>query len=201
MVENILVTLLRSFLGVLLSGAILVGLGSSFIYAQIDTPMNRDGASEHEGELSAEQKDMLEQEAPHMSDQIEFSPQERVALHFVEQGQAALSQDDFDHARIFFERAIEVAPLQPYSYYFLGRLTFAQGDANQALTFLLKAELLLSAENTDWLGETTCLQGTIHEDSGEYEKARFQYRRCLEFSPQNLRAITALARLPEEIGP
>ncbi len=138
-----------------------------------------------------------EQEPAPLSAQVEFSPQERVAIHFVEQGQAALGQEDFELARVFFERAIEVAPLQPYGYYFLGRLAFTLGEADQALVFLLKSELLFSEENDDWLGEITCLQGAIHEAAGDYEDARLNYQRCLDFSPQSLRAISALARLPD----
>ena len=152
-------------------------------------------------ERKDEQHEITRQESPALSDQTKFSPQERVAFHFVEQGQTALGQEDVERARVFFERAVEAAPLQPYGYYFLGRLTFAQGDASQALVLLLKAELLLTEENTEWLSETTCLQGTIHEETGAYEQARLSYERCLASSPQNLRAISALARLPQRDEP
>lgn len=160
--------------------------GSSIVYAK------------NEGERLESPGSLPEQTSPLVPASVKLSPQERVALHFVEQGRTAIGREHFARARIFFERAIEVAPLQPYGYYFLGRMTFVQGDANQALAFLLKAELLLTQDNLDWLGETTCLQGAIHEDAGDYTAARLRYQRCLEFSPYNLRALSALARLPED---
>ncbi len=160
--------------------------GSSIVYG------------ENKGERLEGPDSLSEQTSPLVPASVKFSPQERVALRFVEQGRTAFGREHFARARIFFERAIEVAPLQPYGYYFLGRMTFTQGDTNQALAFLLKAELLLTQDNADWLGETTCLQGAVHEDAGDNTSARLRYQRCLEFSPYNLRALSALGRLPED---
>ena len=125
-------------------------------------------------------------------------PRERLALHFVDQGQAALDLEEYRRARLLFERAVEVAPLRPESYYFLGRANLALGRSDLALAFLRKAELLFPDDRQEWLGKTTCLQGAIHEEVGDYPRARSRYRRCLEFSPDNLRAVSALARLPGE---
>ena len=125
-------------------------------------------------------------------------PRERLALHFVDQGQAALTQEEYRRARLLFERAVEVAPLRPEGYYFLGRANLALGRSDLALAFLRKAELLFPDDRQEWLGRTTCLQGAIHEEAGDYPRARSSYRRCLEFSPDNLRAVSALARLPGE---
>lgn len=200
MVEYIVIALLRSLARSLLPSVILVLVGGSLTgYAQEGTAHNQvEEAAQQNGGQRQYRGMLQEHEAPPLPDPAVFSPQDRIALHFVEQGQAALSQEDFHRARIFFEQAVNMAPLQPYGYYFLGRATFAQGDAHQALVFLLKAELALSEENADWMARTKCLQGMIHEDLGEYGEARRSYQRCLEISPQSLRAISGLARLPDE---
>lgn len=125
-------------------------------------------------------------------------PRDRLALHFVDEGQAALDREEYRRARLLFERAVEVAPLRPEGYYFLGRANLALGRSDLALAFLRKAELLFPDDRQEWLGKTTCLQGAIHEEVGDYPRARSSYRRCLEFSPDNLRAVSALARLPGE---
>jgi len=70
-----------------------------------------------------------------------LAPQEVVALRFVEVGKALWEQGDLGRAQEQFERAMSIAPLQPYSYYFLGRITFSRGEHKQALAFLRKAEL------------------------------------------------------------
>ncbi len=129
---------------------------------------------------------------------IPLSPQDVIALRFVEEGKGLLEQERFDQARERFEEAVAVAPHQPYSYYFLGRLSFAQGDHEQALAFLQKAELLFSTGDQTWRGETACLKGAIYEELGDSRQARTAYQRCLEFVPHNLRALSALARLPAE---
>ncbi len=197
------ITLLRSLWMSLLPSVMLVLTCGSFAgYA-------REGAAYHPLEEATQQNGRRfpyrrrpqESAAPPLPDPAVFSPRDSIALHFVEQGRAALSQENFHRARIFFEQAVNISPLQPYGYYFLGRTTFAQSDARQALVFLLKAELALSEENTDWMAKTKCLQGMIHEDLGEYEEARLSYQRCLEISPQSLRAMSGLARLPDGSEP
>ncbi len=200
MVEYIVIALLRSLVRSLLPSAVLVlACGSLAGYAQEGAAYNQvEEAAQQNGRRLQYRGMLQEHAAPLLPDPAVFSPQDRIALYFVEQGQAALGQEDFHRARIFFERAVNIAPLQPYGYYFLGRATFAQGDAHQALVFLLKAELALSEENADWMAKTRCLQGMIHEDLGEYGEARCSYQRCLEISPQSLRAMSGLARLPDE---
>lgn len=126
-----------------------------------------------------------------------LSPSDLVALRFVEEGQGILAAGELGRAQILFERAVELAPFQPYSYHFLGRISFSQGKLQQALAFLQKAEVLLPRTNTDWLGETICLRGQVAEDLGDVEEARSAYRRCLRLAPGNLQAVTALARLPQ----
>ena len=123
---------------------------------------------------------------------------DRLALHFVDEGRAAFDREEYRNARLLFARAVEAAPLRAEGYYFLGRANLALGRPDRALAFLHKAELLFPAENPEWLGKTACLQGAIHEEAGDYPRARASYRRCLEFSPDNLRAVSALARLPGE---
>ena len=196
-------TLLRALLRSLLPSATLVlACGGLAGYAQEGAASNPVEDVTQQAGRRLPYRGMLQEHAvPPLPDPAVFSPQDRIALHFVEQGQAALSQEDFYRARIFFERAVSIAPLQPYGYYFLGRATFAQGDAPQALVFLWKAELALSEENADWMAKTKCLQGMIHEDLGAYGEARSSYQRCLDIAPQSLRAVSGLARLPDERGP
>ena len=205
MVEYIVIALRRSLWRSLLPSAMLVLVcGSLAGYAQEGTAYNQvEDATQQNGRQLQYRGMLQEYAAPPLPDPAVFSPQDRIALHFVEQGQAALRQEDFPRARLFFERAVNIAPLQPYGYYFLGRATFAQGDAHQALVFLLKAELALSESEEDagWMAKTKCLQGMIHEDLGAYGEARRSYQRCLEISPQSLRAVSGLARLPAESEP
>ncbi len=127
----------------------------------------------------------------------DLSPGDLVALRFVEEGRNILEAGELERAQLLFERAVELAPFQPYSYHFLGRISFSQGKLQQALAFLQKAELLLSQTNTAWLGETICLRGQVTEDLGDIEEARSAYNRCLRFAPGNLQAVTALTRLPQ----
>ena len=128
-------------------------------------------------------------------------PSDRVALRFVKEGRDILTVGEFERAQLLFERAVELAPFQPYSYYFLGRISFAQRKLQQALAFLQKAELLLPRTHTEWLGETICLRGQVAEDLGDIREARLAYQRCLHFAPNSLQALTALARLPQEAAP
>lgn len=162
--------------------------------------MEADGeldGSEPEDEISSK-NDKEEGEHTQKENSLALSPQELVALRFVEEGEGVLEGGDVERARILFEQAVEIAPFQPYSYYFLGRISFAQGKLKQALAFLHKAELLLAKGNKEWLGETTCLRGLVAEDLGDFEQARSAYERCSYHTPRNLRAVTALTRLTEE---
>lgn len=127
-----------------------------------------------------------------------LSPKEVVALRFVEEGRDAIEQGDLNRARVRFERAMSVAPLQPYSYYFLGRLALARGEHQQALAFLQRAELLFPPKDRVWRGETAGLKGTVYEDLGDYDQARTAYQRCLRFTPSHLKALSAVARLSVE---
>jgi len=135
---------------------------------------------------------------PSLPDPLAFSPQEQVALRFVEEGKDMMEQENRGGARERFERAISIAPTQPYSYYFLGRLAFAGGDHKLALAFLQRAELLFAHDDSAWLGETARVKGMVYEDLREYGNARRAYQRSLQFVPANLKVLSALARLPEE---
>ena len=148
-------------------------------------------------DTTVEKKEKKEGEEE-QADSVSLSPRDLVALRFVEEGEGIFEDGDVERARILFEQAIELAPVQPYSYHFLGRLAFSQGKLEEALVFLQKAELLFDRRNTEWLGETTCLRGLIAEDLQDFDEARSAYERCLYFTPTNLRAVTALTRLSEE---
>ena len=145
-----------------------------------------------------EKKEGEEEQADSVSFSVSLSPRDLAALRFVEEGEGILEEGDVERASILFEQAIELAPVQPYSYYFLGRIAFSQGKLEEALVFLQKTELLFDRRNTEWLGETTCLRGLIAEDLQDFDEARSAYKRCLYFTPTNLRAVTALTRLSEE---
>jgi tetratricopeptide (TPR) repeat protein len=140
----------------------------------------------------------LNNSPPSLPTNAALSAQDLVALRFVEAGKDALGQEDFDQARERFEKAVAVAPFQPYGYYFLGRVAFARGEHKQALAFLHKAELLFAHDNWGWLGEAANLKGAVYEDLGDYAQARVAYLRCLQLVPHNLSALSALARLPVE---
>ena len=127
-----------------------------------------------------------------------LGPREQVAVSFVAAGVEAMNTEDFLRARTLFERAIEIAPLQPYSYFFLGRLALARGEHQKALPLLRKANVLLIRGDRAWRSETMSVQGAVYEDLGEIPQARKAYRKSLQLFPQNLRAMSALARLAEE---
>lgn len=125
-------------------------------------------------------------------------PREQLAIHFVEAGVEALSRDELALAQEQFEQAVEIAPLQPFGYYFLGRLAFARGEHKTALVFLRKADVLLVRGDQAWRGEAARLRGAVYEDTRDYPRARAAYRQSLQFTPTNLRAASALARLATE---
>jgi tetratricopeptide (TPR) repeat protein len=125
-------------------------------------------------------------------------PHEQLAIHFVEDGVEALSRDDFEQAQEDFERALEIAPMQPFGYYFLGRLAFARGEHKIALVFLRKADAILVRGDPAWRGEAARLRGAVYEDMRDYRRAYVAYRQSLQLTPTNLRAASALARLAGE---
>jgi tetratricopeptide (TPR) repeat protein len=125
-------------------------------------------------------------------------PREQLAVRFVEAGVESLSRDELELAQEQFEQALEIAPLQPFGYYFLGRLAFARGDHKTALVFLWKADVLLVQGDQTWRGEAARLRGAVYEDTRDYPRARAAYRQSLQFAPMNLRAASALARLGTE---
>jgi tetratricopeptide (TPR) repeat protein len=135
---------------------------------------------------------------PPLPSAISFAGRELVALKFIEEGKAHFDREEWELAREQFERAISLAPFVPYSYYFLGRIAFAERDLKSALAFLQKAEPLFSRTDHAWLGETTSRKGAVYEDLKDYKQARTAYRRSLRFEPANLIVLSALARLPEE---
>jgi hypothetical protein len=127
-----------------------------------------------------------------------LAPLEQLAIHFVEGGVEALSRDDFEQAQEHFERALEIAPMQPFGYYFLGRLAFARGEHKIALVFLRKADAILVRGDQTWRGEAARLRGAVYEDMKDYRRAHAAYRQSLQLTPTNLRAASALARLAGE---
>ncbi|MGE0827142.1 MAG: tetratricopeptide repeat protein [Candidatus Binatia bacterium] len=124
-------------------------------------------------------------------------PHEQVALSFVIRGREAMAREEAAVAKAYFERAIEIAPLLPFSYYFLGKLAFLYEKHEQALPLLQKAGTLLARRNHLWCGEALRLLGAVYEDMGEYEHARATYRQSLDFAPANLQIRSALARLSD----
>lgn len=135
---------------------------------------------------------------PTLPTQNSLPPREQVAVSVVAAGVTAMDKEDMTQARILFERAIEIAPLQPYSYFFLGRLAFLRGEHQKALPLLRKTEILLARGDLAWRSETMSVQGAVFEDLGEIPQARSAYRKSLRLFPQNLRAMSALARLAGE---
>lgn len=127
-----------------------------------------------------------------------FFERDLAAFQFVEDGKENFDREDWALAREQFERAVSLAPLLPYSYYFLGRIAFARGELTHALAFLQKAELLFPRTDVDWLCEIASTKGTVYEDLQDYPQARIAYHRSLQFQPTNLKVLSALARLPEQ---
>ena len=163
-----------------------------------DAPSPSSGPDALAGEESAEESPIVTSGPPALPEGSALLPQEQVALSFVTMGVEAMGTEDFVRARALFERAIEIAPLQPYSYFFLGRLALTRGEHQKALPLLRKADILLTRGDQAWRSEALNVQGAVYEDLGEIPQARRAYRKSLQFFPQNLRAMSALARLAEE---
>jgi len=147
---------------------------------------------------SPEESPIVTSGPPTLPEANSLLPQEQVALSFVTLGVEAMGTEDLARARALFERAIEIAPLQPYSYFFLGRLALTREEHQKALPLLRKAEILLTRGDQAWRSEAVSVQGAVYEDLGELPQARKAYRKSLRFFPQNLRAMSALARLAGE---
>jgi tetratricopeptide (TPR) repeat protein len=151
-----------------------------------------------QGIESSEEPPLVTSGPPALPSANALPPREQVAVHFVAAGVEAIDKEDFARARTLFERAIEIAPLQPYSYYFLGKLALTQGEHQRAVPLLRKADVLLMRGDQAWRSETISTLGAVYEDLGELPQARRAYRKSLQLFPQNLRAMSALARLAEE---
>ena len=149
-------------------------------------------------EGSVEEPQVVTSGPPPLPAQNSLLPREQVAVSIVTAGVAAMEKEDVTQARMLFERAIEIAPLQPYSYFFLGRLALTRGEHQKALPLLRKAEILLTRGDQAWRSEAMSAQGAVYEDLGEIPQARRAYRKSLRLFPQNLRAMSALARLAGE---
>ncbi len=147
---------------------------------------------------SVEEPQVMTSGPPPLPAQNSLLPREQVAVSVIAAGVAAMEKEDVIQARMLFERAIEIAPLQPYSYFFLGRLALTRGEHQKALPLLRKAEVLLTRGDQAWRSEAMSAQGAVYEDLGEIPQARRAYRKSLRLFPQNLRAMSALARLAGE---
>ncbi len=154
-------------------------------------------AGENSREESPEEPLVATSGPPALPDASSLVPRDQVALSFVTLGVEAMEADAV-RARALLERAMEIAPLLPYSYFFLGRLSLIREEHQKALPLLRKAEILLTRGDQAWRSEAVSAQGAVYEDLGELPQARRAYRRSLRFFPQNLRAMSALARLAEE---
>jgi tetratricopeptide (TPR) repeat protein len=150
------------------------------------------------GEEPVEEPPPMSSAPPTLPEATTLPPHEQLAVHFVESGVEALSRDDFEQAQDDFEQALEVAPMQPFGYYFLGRLAFARGEHKTALVFLRKADAVLVRGDQTWRGEAARLRGAVYEDMRDYRRAHAAYRQSLQLTPMNLRAASALARLAGE---
>lgn len=159
---------------------------------------NTSPAGSFSGDTLSEELPPMSNAPPTLPATNTLPPQEQLAVYFIETGVEALSRDDFEHAQEQFERALEIAPLQPFGYYFLGRLAFARGEHKTALVFLRKADALLVRGDQTWRGEAARLRGAVYEDMRDYRRAQAAYQQSLQLTPANLRAASALARLAGE---
>jgi Flp pilus assembly protein TadD len=127
----------------------------------------------------------------------EMLPQDVVAMHLIDEGKKYMAEGDYEGAVEHFEQAVATSPSQPRGYYFLARVSFLQKQYRQALAFLEKAELLFG-HSSEWQGEVHSLKGAIYEEVGDEARARLAYERALQFTPQNLSALSGLTRLHGE---
>ena len=130
-----------------------------------------------------EEPPAMSSEPPALPVASTLPPHEQFAVHLIESGVEALSRDDFEQAQEHFERALEIAPMQPFGYYFLGRLAFARGEHKTALVFLRKADAVLVRGDQAWRGEAARLRGAVYEDMRDYRRAHAAYRQSLQLTP------------------
>lgn len=94
----------------------------------------------------------------------ESTPERQAAAELMNDGIAALQEEDWEEAEWHFQEAIRIAPSYGPSYYWLARTKYALDEMTQAWNLLDKAELLIG-QDPDWLERIDQLRDAIQGSS------------------------------------
>ena len=129
---------------------------------------------------------------------LTLTPEMRGEIH-IDRGRALVALDDLPGARRDFDKAIELAPNDPFAWYMSAALARRQSDLKRAQDHIAKA-ISLAPEDAELLLEA----GNIAALSGESEGARGLYAKAARAAPNSdagRRAAAALAANGGAEGP
>lgn len=92
----------------------------------------------------------------------ETTPERQAAAELVNDGIAAVQDEDWEEAEWHFQEAIRIAPSYGPAYYWLARTKYALEQMTQAWNLLDKAELLIG-QDPDWLDRIDQLRQAISD--------------------------------------
>lgn len=129
---------------------------------------------------------------------LTLTPEMRGEIH-VDRGRALVALDDLPGARRDFDKAVELAPNDPFAWYMSAALARRQNDLRRAQDDIAKAVSMAPDD-----AETLLEAGNIAAVSGEVDAARGLYARAARSAPNSdagRRAAAALAANKMEAPP
>ncbi len=135
----------------------------------------------------------LEAPSPLTSLTAATPPNVAAATRLTEAARLRLAAGDDGAALEQLERAIAIDSGNPYAYYFLAELHLRHRTYDQAIAFADRAAELSRAD-PQWTSRALELQGNAFEAAGRFSDARQAYLRAVRAAPNNLAALSGLAR-------
>jgi tetratricopeptide (TPR) repeat protein len=105
-------------------------------------------------------------------------------------GEVALKRGDFETARGFFQRALEISPEDPSAAYNVGEIFFSNQEIDDAIAYF---ELAIKIKK-DWPKAYHRL-GLVYLNKGDFAKALENLKKFLELDPQNPEAANVRAAI------
>jgi len=136
----------------------------------------------------AEFKAVLDKNGPSLEDLKKQKDTSLKALSGL--GEAALKRGDFETARGFFQRALEISPEDPSAAYNVGEIFFANQKTDDAIAYF---ELAIKIKS-DWAKAYHRL-GLVYLNKGDPVKALENLKKFLELDPQNPEAASVRAAI------
>lgn len=122
------------------------------------------------------------------------SPSMMASAQWVEEAVHAIDAGDYNRAAALLERAISVEPNNGRAFYYYGLAMGERGNANNALTLLRKAEILLRGDGQA-LAEVYAQMGVNLERMGRRQEASQRYEQALTQNPNQALARRRLQAL------